>query len=80
MTVLEISHCLAKHRITGRKFFKMRREKTEELQKGAPNDERFDKRMIVHVSTIIFGVLRIMSVLAVARRMLLMQWHKYAKC
>ena len=29
-----VSRCLARDKLTGRKFLKMRREKSEELQKG----------------------------------------------
>ena len=34
VAVLKVSHHLVKDKMTGRKFMKMRREKTEELQKG----------------------------------------------
>ena len=37
-----VSHCLTINKLTGKKFWKMKREKTEDLQKGAWDDERFD--------------------------------------
>ena len=43
MTVLVVSHCLVKDRMTGRKSIKMRREKTEELQKDAWDNARFNR-------------------------------------
>ena len=43
VAVLEISHCLARDKLTGRKSMKMRGEKTEELQSGAWDNERFDR-------------------------------------
>ena len=38
-----VSLCLASNKLTRRKFMKMRREKTEELQRGAWDNERFDR-------------------------------------
>ena len=43
VAVLEISHHLARDKLTGRKSMKMREEKTEELQRGAWDNKRFDK-------------------------------------
>ena len=43
VAVLEIYHHLARDKLTGRKFMKMRGEKTEELQSGAWDKERFDR-------------------------------------
>ena len=43
MTVLVVTRYLVKGRMTGRKLLKMKREKTEELQSGAWNNERFDR-------------------------------------
>ena len=43
MTAQIVSRYLAKDTVTGRMFLKMRRGKTEELQKGASDDERFDR-------------------------------------
>ena len=43
MKVLVVSLCLTKNKMTGRKFWKMRKEKTEELKKGVWDDERFDR-------------------------------------
>ena len=66
VTVLVVSHHLAEDRIIGKKFWKMRREKIEELQKGSLDDE-VPQGIIVCMCSIVFGVLH-MSVLAVARR------------
>ena len=41
--VLIVSNCLTIDKLTGRKFLKMRKEKTEELQISAWDDERFDR-------------------------------------
>ena len=43
LVVLELSHCLVKDRMTGKKFMKITKEKTDELQKGIRDDERFDR-------------------------------------
>ena len=42
VVVLELSHCLVKDVMTGKKFMKMAKEKTDKLQKGILDDERFD--------------------------------------
>ena len=44
--ILVVSHCLTKDRLTGRKFWKMTKEKTEELQNSAWCDERFDREWL----------------------------------
>ena len=41
--VLILSHHLTIDKLTGRKFWKIKREKIDELQKGAWDDERFDR-------------------------------------
>ena len=38
-----VSCPLSRNKLTWRKFMKMRREKTEELQKGAWDNERIDR-------------------------------------
>ena len=43
MKVPIVSCCLARGKLTGMKFMKRRKEKTEELQKGAWYYERFDR-------------------------------------
>ena len=43
VTVLEISYRLARYKLTGQKSMKMRGEKTEELQSGAWDNERFER-------------------------------------
>ena len=43
MRVLVISLCFTKDRLTGRKFWEMTKEKTEELQNSARSDERFNR-------------------------------------
>ena len=43
MRVLVVSHHMTKDRMTGRKFCKMTKEKTEELQNGAWHNKRFDR-------------------------------------
>ena len=41
--VLVVSCRLTKNNLTGRKFWKMRKGKTEKLQKGAWDDKKFDR-------------------------------------
>ena len=44
-----VSRYLARNKLTGRKFMKKTKEKTEELQKGAWYYERFDRGDCTHV-------------------------------
>ena len=41
--VLVVSHHKARDKLIGRKFMKMRRKKTKELERGAWDNERFDR-------------------------------------
>ena len=41
-----VSHYLIIDKMTGKKFLKMRGEKIEKLQKGAWDDERFDREQL----------------------------------
>ena len=43
MRVLVVSHCLTKDRLTGRKLWRIKKEKTEELQNNTWSDERYDR-------------------------------------
>ena len=43
MIVLLVSHWLTKDKMIGKKFWKIKREKNEELQKSAWDDKRFDR-------------------------------------
>ena len=72
-----VSYRLARDKLTGRKFMRMRREKTEELQKVAWTYERFGRGWLYVCVQSFLGSCALLYCLL--QNVLLMQWCKYAK-